>query len=80
MDFDAALKEVGEFGFYQRKIFFITNILAFVVSAQMLIMVFTTAKQNGLAQTLLHCVSQTARSVPMLTSRQILLQFLPNLG
>lgn len=44
MDFDTALKEVGEFGFFQKKAYFITNILAFAVSVQMLIMVFTAAK------------------------------------
>ncbi|XP_031572944.1 solute carrier family 22 member 15-like [Actinia tenebrosa] len=44
MDFDTALKEVGEFGSFQKKIFFITNILAFTVNSQMLIMVFTAAK------------------------------------
>jgi MFS family permease len=44
MDFDTALKEVGEFGLFQKKVFYITNILAFTFSVQMLIMVFTAAK------------------------------------
>lgn len=46
MEFDSALNEVGEFGPYQRKIFFITNLLAFPISAQMLIMVFVAAKPD----------------------------------
>lgn len=44
MDFDSALSEIGEFGPFQRKTFFITNLLAFPISAQMLIMVFVAAK------------------------------------
>lgn len=44
MDFDSALIEAGEFGPYQRKLFIVTNLLAFPISAQMLIMVFIAAK------------------------------------
>ena len=44
MDFDTAVTEIGEFGRFQKKIFYITNLLAFPISAQMLVMVFVAEK------------------------------------
>lgn len=43
MDFDGALQQVGEFGRYQRKLFFLIAISAFPCSFQMLVLVFTAA-------------------------------------
>ena len=43
MDVDGALKQVGEFGRYQRKLFILISLSALPCNYQMLVLVFTTA-------------------------------------
>ena len=43
MDFDSALKQVGEFGRYQRKLFILISLSALPSYYQMLVLVFTAA-------------------------------------